>query len=413
MTAQTDFFSIPIEARERFNWISAPHLKTVVSALEAAAPDGARFVGGCVRDSLLGETPKDFDIATILEPEEATRALKKAGLRVAPTGIDHGTVTAIVEHQGVEVTSLRADVSTDGRRATVAFTNDWSVDAHRRDFTVNAIYLTSDGRLYDPTGGIDDARRRRIRFIGSPEARIKEDYLRILRFFRFSARFCDHYDEAGLEACARLRAGIQQLSAERVGLEFTSILSLPRAVFALEAMYSSGVLKEIWQEEPDLEAATRMKLLSPTAHSALMLAALYGDEGAGIGSRLRLSNAEKSGRTTAIKTAEHFAPNIEQKDLKTILYTFGRDNAFDGALLATARGVLSPDKYRRIRLDIESMVEPVFFISGRHVVDAGVQPGPPVAKILAAVEAQWILEGFPDESRQQAILRDKITQALV
>ncbi|MEZ5894490.1 MAG: hypothetical protein R3C58_15260 [Parvularculaceae bacterium] len=161
---------LPAGARAAFAWLDAPHVKRVAAALEAAEKGSARFVGGCVRDSLLGQTPKDIDIATTLTPDAATAALKAAGLGVAPTGVDHGTVTAIADHQGVEVTTLRADVSTDGRRATVAFTRDWSVDAGRRDFTINAIYLTPNAKIFDPVGGVADARARIVRFIGELEA---------------------------------------------------------------------------------------------------------------------------------------------------------------------------------------------------------------------------------------------------
>ena len=203
------FHPLTEEQRAHFSWLTAPHLVKVIAALEAAEPHSARFVGGCVRDSLLGAKPKDFDVATALTPDAATAALKAAGLGVAPTGVEHGTVTAIADHKGVEVTTLRADVSTDGRRATVAFTRDWATDAGRRDFTVNAIYLTPDAKLYDPVGGVADAMAKRVRFIGAPEARIREDYLRILRFFRFSARFCETFDAAGLAACAALKDGMK------------------------------------------------------------------------------------------------------------------------------------------------------------------------------------------------------------
>ncbi|MEL6213149.1 MAG: hypothetical protein AAFQ96_06130, partial [Pseudomonadota bacterium] len=186
-----------------FSWARGGPAAGVIDALVQSQPRRApgavaRFVGGCVRDSLLGTPPKDIDVATVLTPAQVTAALAHARLRAAPTGIDHGTVTAVAEGVPVEITTLRADVSTDGRRATVAFTEDWSVDARRRDFTVNALYLTPALTVFDPVGGLDDLQKNRVRFIGDAGQRIREDYLRILRFFRFSARFASAFDEAGL-----------------------------------------------------------------------------------------------------------------------------------------------------------------------------------------------------------------------
>ncbi len=399
------------EQRAHFYWLDAPHLRAVIDALEAAEPGSARFVGGCVRDSFLHDTPKDFDVATTLAPDAATEALKKAGLGVAPTGIDHGTVTAIVDHKGVEVTTLRADVSTDGRRAVVSFTRDWAVDAGRRDFTVNAIYLTPDGRVYDPAGGVDDITARRVRFIGAPEERIREDYLRILRFFRFSARFCRSFDPDGLAACAALKDGIKQLSAERIGMEMAGILSLPRASFALAAMAESGVLSEIWEAEPDLASAARMKDFEPAAPAPLMLAALYGDEGAGVGRRLRLSNAEKAMRSGALKGAETISPGLSGPAARERLYRLGRDGFFDAILTAAACGRIDEREFRRLKMLADSTDAPLFEISGKHVVALGVSPGPEVSRILAAVEARWIAEDFPPAARQKEILGEEIAKS--
>jgi poly(A) polymerase len=409
MSGRDQFVSLGKNVRQYFRWLTSPQLTKVISALEAAQPDCARFVGGCVRDSLLGDAPKDFDVATTLTPDVASKALKSAGLRVAPTGIEHGTITAIVDHQGVEVTTLRADVSTDGRRATVAFTQDWAIDAGRRDFTINAIYLTPDGRLFDSVGGVDDARKRRVRFIGEPEDRIKEDYLRILRFFRFTARFCDLFDEEGLAACAALKGGIAKLSAERIGAEMTGILSLPRAAFALEAMAESGVLAEIWETKPQLQVAKRMKELDASASAPLMLAALYGEEGDGVARRLRLSNAEKAERSQALKAVNQIAAGLDARSVKTMIYRMGKDVVSDSILLAAARMRIDKVEFKRLRVAVDEMPAPVLSVSGKHIVDAGVEPGRRVSKILADIEAQWIEEDFPGEARQQEILRDKVT----
>ncbi|MEO1135432.1 MAG: CCA tRNA nucleotidyltransferase [Pseudomonadota bacterium] len=404
MTNAAALLPLTSDQRRHFSWLDAPHLKSVVAALEAADPGGARFVGGCVRDSLMGIAPKDFDMATRLPPDAAMTALKTAGLGVAPTGIDHGTVTAISDHQGVEVTTLRADVSTDGRRATVAYTRDWATDAGRRDFTINAIYLTPGGELYDPVGGVADSRARAVRFIGEPQARIREDYLRILRFFRFSARFCTTFDDAGLAACATLRSGLKNLSAERIGAEMSGVLSLPRAGMALSAMSETKILKEIWPAPPDLDAADRMKAADPHASAPLMLAALYGEAGAGLGAALRLSNAEKAIRTRALTAVAQIDASLSEQQMRALIYQQGKDGFADALLLAASHGVVSPADYHRMRAYADGYTPPPLAISGKDIVAAGIVPGPRVSKLLKAIEALWIEEDFPEPARQKEIL---------
>lgn len=398
----------PLSAAQHrhFDWLNAPYLKKIVAALENADKGSARYVGGCVRDSLLGDTPKDFDIATTLPPDAVMAALKQAGLGAAPTGVEHGTVTAIADHHGVEVTTLRADVSTDGRRATVAFTQDWAVDAGRRDFRINAIYLTPDGRLYDPVAGLADARDKCVRFIGDPEARIAEDYLRILRFFRFTARFSGAFDAAGLAACAAMKGGIERLSAERVGAETTAILTLPRAVFALRTMEASGVLAMVWPVQADMAAFERLKNADPHASAPLGLAVLYGDEGSGVGARLRLSNAEKAIRSRALDAVKDIAPGMSDREIRVLIYQRGKDGVSDAAAAAHAFERIDDDNRRRLLKTAEEWTPPVFPVSGRHVVAAGVTPGPEVSALLTAVERRWIEEDFPDEARAQAIFQD-------
>lgn len=391
--------------RAHFEWLDAPYLGKVVDALEAAEEGAARFVGGCVRDSLLGYAPKDFDIATTLEPDTVIAALKAAGLKAAPTGIDHGTITAIADHQGVEVTTLRADVSTDGRRATVAFTRDWAVDAGRRDFRLNAIYLTPDGSLYDPVGGLADADARCVRFIGDAAQRIKEDYLRILRFFRFSARFSEQYDPEGLAACESLKGGIAHLSAERIGAEMTAILGMPRAGFAIRAMEKCGVLNKIWPTEADLDALVRLKNADPVAPAPLGLAVLYGGRGDGVGQRLRLSNAEKAIRQRALEAYQHIAADLSDHALRKLIYTLGRDGFSDAVAVAHAFVRIGLSDRSRLLAFADSWVPPVFPFSGRNVLDAGVQPGPHVSAILKTAEAQWIDKDFPDKAEAEAIFQ--------
>jgi poly(A) polymerase len=404
---------IPLSEAQRpaFDWLGAPHLKRICAALEATAPGAVRYVGGCVRDSLLGVEPKDFDIATTLTPDDVISAAKAAKLKYAPTGVEHGTVTVIADHRGVEVTTLRADVSTDGRRATVAFTDDWTRDAGRRDFTINAIYLTPDGFLHDPMNGLADIEIRHVRFIGDAEQRIREDYLRILRFFRFSARFAGGFDEAGLQASRRLKGGIASLSGERVGAETMAILNLPRAAFGLEAMATSGVLAEIWHAHANIDAIARLKKLAPGAPAPVALAALFGAGGDGIGARLRLSNAEKAVRSNALKSQALIAPNLSDRDVRRLIYQLGRDVFMDGTQLAAAFMAISEPELERLAEVAETWTAPSFPIQGSDVVAAGVTPGARVGRILAAVESQWIAEDFPSQTRARVILKEKIAHA--
>lgn len=396
------------EQRRHFGWLDASFLKKVVSALEAKEANGARFVGGCVRDSLLGDAPKDFDIATRLAPDDAVAALKKAGLGVALTGVEHGTVTAIVDHRGVEVTTLRADVSTDGRRAVVAFTHDWTVDAERRDFRINAVYLTPDGKIFDPVGGVADAMERRVRFIGDAKRRIREDYLRILRFFRFTARFSEAFDAEGLRACEALKDGLQQLSAERVGAEVMAILSLPRAGFALTAMQETGVLAEVWSKEADVSAVERLKRFEPRASAPLTLAVLYGAEGAGVGTRLRLSNAEKAIRRNALEGGGQIVSGMDAKSIRALNYHLGRDIVDDSLAAARAFQKIDAKEHERFNAVADAWKPPIFPVSGKHVIAEGVPAGPAVNDILNEAEAQWIAEDFPASERVLVILKKTI-----
>jgi poly(A) polymerase len=397
--------TLDAEAARHFSWTEDPPIRKIGAALERSRPGASRFVGGCVRDSLLGIRPKDIDIATTLRPEAVIDALATAGLRSAPTGIDHGTITGIADHVGVEITTLRADVTTDGRRATVAFTEDWRTDAGRRDFTINAIYLDFAQRIFDPVGGLDDARRGRVRFIGAPADRIREDYLRILRFFRFSARFARGFDAEGLAAAAAMRAGMSVLSAERVGDEFTKILSLPNAALAVDAMAATGVLGEVWPATPARDVLRRLKELAPDAAAALGLAALWGAAGEGVDRALRLSNSAGDRRKAALAAAADLDPRMTAHQVRVACYRRGRAAFADGLLLAEARAK-GPD-WTELKTHIERHPPPQSApVSGKDVVALGVPAGPEVAQILKAAEAMWIEEDFPDERRLRKILSD-------
>lgn len=409
MTAQARLTPLSPEEARFFTWMEEAPARKIIAALDASRPGASRFVGGCVRDSLLGETPKDFDIATTLLPQEVIKALNAAGLGAAPTGVEHGTITGIADRTGVEITTLRADVATDGRRATVAFTEDWSLDARRRDFRLNAIYLTTDRKLFDPAGGVNDARARRVRFIGNAEDRIREDYLRILRFFRFSARFAKDFDAGGLAACARLKAGIAQLSAERVGDELLKILALPRAAAAINAMNAASILTAVWGDASDVASFAALKDLASDAPPALGLAALWG-EAAGLDAALRLSNADSRRRTAAHAGAEKIHAGLSEKDARALFYRLGDDVWRDALLLARARAKNAPD-LASLAKRFETWTAPKFPLSGKDVIAAGVAKGPAVSRILNAVENAWIAEDFPPADRAQEILRQEIARA--
>ena len=394
-----------------FDWANTEYVRKVVLALETAAPGGNRFVGGCVRDSLLGLPPKDIDLATVLTPQDAARALDAAGLGCAPTGVEHGTVTAIADHSPVEVTTLRADVSTDGRRAVVAFTDDWRVDARRRDFTINAIYFAPDGLLFDYLGGLGDLADRRVRFIGDPDARIREDYLRILRFFRFSARFSEgRFDAEGLDACRRLADGVRRLSSERVGQELGQLLSLASPGAALTAMAGAGVLGAVWPAPPDLAAAQRIKRRAPDAPAPLMLAALWGEAGDGLGAALRLSNIAEKRRAQAVAAAGALYAPLTRESIRIAIFDYGRDAFFDGVLLAYARGGLSDADTGLAQRVAETEPPPAFPIKGRDVLALGAAPGPAVSAALQETRRRWREEDFPGDPRLRAILVEEVVR---
>ncbi|MFZ5615808.1 MAG: CCA tRNA nucleotidyltransferase [Pseudomonadota bacterium] len=410
---------IPPDLAPHFAWVREPAVVKVVGALTDREAGSVRFVGGCVRDSLLGETPKDIDIATTQTPDQVIAALKRAHLGAAPTGLDHGTVTAIADHKGIEVTTLRADVSTDGRRATVAFTRDWEIDARRRDFTVNALYLTPSLELFDPVGGMADLAARRVRFIGEAEDRIREDFLRILRFFRFSARYAQDFDAVGLKACSALKEGVNRLSAERVGDEMTKLLALPAPQGAVKAMAASGVLGQVWPEAPQIESLARLKAIDPSAAAPLALAALYGPKGDGLDARLRLSNAQGSQRRFAVENSRLIDFHTDEIAARALLYRLGAGAWRDACLVAEADFLARTNApsgrdpaFQSLRALPERWTPPRLPFSGKDALRLGVPEGPPVASVIKAAEARWIDEDFPPRERAIEIFEEEAARAI-
>jgi len=379
------------------DWSQRESLARLVAAL---GRDNVRYVGGAVRDTLLGLPVKDIDMATVLSPEAMIARLDAARIGQAPTGIDHGTITAVLEDGPVEITTLRRDVATDGRRATVAFSTDWREDAARRDFTINALYADPATReIFDWFGGLEDLAARRVRFIGDAEERIREDHLRILRYFRFQARFGSQpADEASENACRNLAAMLKGLSRERIGMELMNLLALPDPAPTVTRMAELGVLAVIL---PEADPAALARLVASEGAQGVppdpvrRLAALLPADGPlaeQIAARFRLSGAQRKRLATAA------ARRGDPGDPRALAYRLGRAAALDRLLIAGA------DAGALTGWDI-----PVLPIKGGDVVAAGVHAGPEVARTLRAVEERWIAEGFPDEARARAILAETLS----
>ena len=378
-------------------WLTAPHVTAVLDALEAeGGPDCARFVGGCVRNALLGRPVEDIDLATQLPPERTVRALERAGLRAVPTGIEHGTVTAVADHQPVEVTTLRRDVETDGRRAVVAFTTDWAEDARRRDFRLNALYADRAGRVFEPApGGVADARAGRIIFVGDPETRIREDYLRILRFFRFGAWYGrDWPDKAGLEACARLRDGLHTLSAERVGKELLKLLAAPDPWPAVSWMGQAGVLGVLLPDMGRLDWFETGAALTDDPELRLSLLIKPDPERVGrAAEQLRLSKAQKARLLAAVDPATPVHPKMGAAAAASALYRLGAPAFRDKLIRAWAERPEAAAQARELLARAEGWSRPRFPLSGEDALALG-GSGPDVGRALRAVEQAWADGGF-------------------
>ncbi len=393
-------------------WLSSKSARRVVNALGS---ENARFVGGCVRNAILGEPVHDFDLATTLTPDAVKKALKSEGIAVHDTGLAHGTVTAVTNGVPFEVTTLREDVSTDGRRATVSFTTDWSKDARRRDFTINALYVDGDGQVYDPTGqGLEDIKTRTIRFVGEPETRIIEDYLRILRFFRFNALYNPRgtLDAAALSAIKDNVEGLRTLSAERVWSEIKKILSAPDPARIVNTMALGGILEIILPEASNVEGLQLLTELEQDIALApdpyLRLMAMSGrDEMAmmRLAKRLKLSNAEKKRFMNWAGDQTPLSDTLSGDELARAVYQAGNQVAMDRALIraAGAKGA-QRDGWLNVYEFARDWERPKFPVTGKDLKPFGLE-GPALGKALHALEALWIRSGFKaDKDRLLSIL---------
>ncbi|MGZ8281582.1 MAG: CCA tRNA nucleotidyltransferase [Allosphingosinicella sp.] len=365
-----------------------------------------RFVGGCIRDTLLGLEVSDVDLATRLAPDKVMARLQKSGIKAVPTGLAHGTVTAVINGQPIEVTTLRCDVATDGRRATIAYTEDWREDAARRDFTINALSASpADGEVFDYFDGLADLEARRVRFIGDPLVRIAEDHLRILRFFRFHARFGEgEPDAAALEACAARANDLMALSRERIADELLKLLGLPGPAATVKLMIERGILRPVL---PEIERARALAELVEAERTAGVepdavrrLASLLPPDpavAASVAARLRLS---RLATRRLVSAAER-----QLDEPEVLAYEIGGEQTVDRFLLAgnTALDLRPLQTWKRPRLPI----------GGGDLIAMGLTPGPIVARTMQAIEREWVRSGFPaGKAEARALARRHVDQAL-
>lgn len=397
-------------------WLQRPSTQAVMAAIAAAGYE-VRAVGGAVRNTLLGVPVKDVDLATTARPDQVMALAEAAGLKPVATGFEHGTVTVVAHHQPIEVTTLREDVATDGRRARVTFTTDWTADAARRDFTLNALYCDAAGTLYDPLGGYDDLARRRIRFIGDPHARIREDYLRILRFFRLFAEYgVGEVDAAGYAASIAERGGLTLLSGERIRAELLRLLAAPRALSAVEAMSAAGILELLVGARPTHRVLARLieieRHLAAPPDAVLRLAALAvhgSDDAARLAARLKLSNAEATRLAAAATYDVALLPLTGGQPLHAFLYRHGLARFLDAELIDWARSddpPASPARLRRIE-EARGWPPPQLPFRGADVLALGVAKGANVGRVLDAFEAWWIASDFPADEQ---LLRRRLAE---
>ncbi|WP_346910074.1 CCA tRNA nucleotidyltransferase [uncultured Roseibium sp.] len=388
-------------------WLQTPAIQRVFEAVEQDG-DRAMAVGGAIRNTLLGVPVADVDIATTALPEQVAARARDKGLKVVPTGIDHGTVTVISAGMAYEVTTLRQDVETFGRQAKVVFGTNWIDDARRRDFTLNALYVDRHGKIYDPLGGFEDCIARRVRFIGDPRERIREDYLRILRFFRIHAAYgLGAPDPAGLSACIRERDGLRHLSAERIGVEMKKLVRAPLAAGCLALMEDSGLLEITTggiSRIADFRALRSLDdVADETRRPELGFAVLSGfvDEDLDrIADRFRLSNAERKRMHGALAAATAISAGGDDPQVYRLLYRHGRESFIDGLLAVWAQaraGGASEHRepvFSRTLKQGRDLEIPVFPLKGADLMAAGLPAGPKIGETLKQLEEDWLDSRF-------------------
>jgi poly(A) polymerase len=387
-------------------WLGDAPVRRALGLLNGGGEE-ARVVGGAARNSLMGLPLSDIDIATTAVPDEVIRRAVAAGLKAVPTGIDHGTITLVVDGVPFEVTTLREDVETFGRRAVVAFGRDWKVDAERRDFTMNALSISPDGVVHDYVGGLADLRDRRVRFIGDPARRIAEDYLRILRFFRFQASYAHGTpDAAGVHACIVARDGLRTLSRERVRGELVKLLVAPHAVPTLAVMAETGFAELLLGGVPQLASFANMikveaaAALAPDPMRRLgALGLLIVEDAERLRDRLRLANAEHERLLAMAERWWHVSPAHGEADARVLLYRLGPVHFCDRVLLAWSRsaaGAADPS-WRALATLPARWTPPRFPLRAADLMSRGLAKGPALGAALLAAEEAWVAAGFPSD----------------
>jgi poly(A) polymerase len=399
---------------QQHGWMTAPETLQVMAALGEA-----RFVGGAVRDALLGASVVDIDIAVPMPPAEALARLTGKGIKVVETGLDHGTVTAIAGQHAFEITSLRRDVETDGRHARVAFTDDWAEDAARRDFTINALYASASGEIFDYATGVEDLIAGKVRFVGDARRRIAEDYLRVLRLFRFHAWYGKgEIDAEGLRAAAEAKDKLKTLSAERIARELLRLLEAGNPAPVLRVMAATGVLSELLPGALQLPRLERLAELDADnffpRDAVLRLAALLPDGGEAAHAAadvLKLSNADRV-RLEQVQSGETVAAHLSAQDARRLLYRIGVARFRDKVLLQWASAHRGRSGAWRMLLQMtDDWQRPRFPLTGRDVMQAGVPEGPDVGRLLAQVEDWWAGGDFAaDEGACRGRLKAAIDQ---
>ncbi len=396
-------------------WLTDGPLPRLLAVLDRDGEE-ARAVGGAVRDALLGMAPREFDVATTALPQEVTRRAQAAGFKAVPTGVAHGTVTVIVDGTPFEVTTLRQDVETFGRHANVRFGRDWKADAERRDFTINALSVSRDGTVFDHVGGIADLGRRRVRFIGDAATRIAEDYLRILRFFRFHAYYGEgHIDASGLRAAIIGRGGLDLLSRERMRTELMKLLRAPHIVPTLAAMAECGILDSVLGGVPHLASVSNMMKVEAAAGldadpvrrlGALGVAVVEDAER--LWERLRLTNAEHERLASMGDAWWRVDPAHGESAARALLYRLGPTRFLDRVLLAWTRSPASADDtaWRDLATLPSRWTAPAFPVTATDLMARGVEKGPGLGAALRAAEAAWIAADFPVDETKLARIAD-------
>ena len=387
------------------DWLREGELARILALLDCDGEE-ARVVGGAVRNTLLGEPLGDLDIATTALPGEVVRRVEAAGCKAVPTGIEHGTITVVANGHPFEVTTLREDIETDGRRAKVVFGRDWRRDAERRDFTMNALFLARDGTIHDYVGGLADVADRRVRFIGDAATRIAEVYLRIVRFFRFHAAYGPggHPDAAGLSACIVARAGLDTLSRERVRMELLKLMLARHVVPALAVMAETGLIEMVLGGVPLLASLSNLiKLeaaLSLPADAARRLAALgvlVTEDAERLRERLRLTNAESERLVSMGETWWRIVAGLSEQAARVLLYRLGPENYLDRVLLAWSRSPegVADERWRALATLPARWSAPAFPLKAADFMARGVEKGPKLGAAMRAAEEAWIEAGFP------------------